>query len=297
VIVMNDRLRRASKRLGEVRLLSRLYHEARLRRTRTSGARPILIYQMGKVGSRSVVDALRAMKLGRPVYHVHFLNRANLDRAERRLREAYGRRYNVNRWCLYESRFVLRHFIDRPAPGLTIISLVRDPVARNLSSFFQNVDRFIPNCAALYEAGRIGAAEITRAYLHGFHEHALPLTWFDEEMKAVFGIDVFAGDAVRSHNDRVFAYRRGGLDLLVLRTEDLDDVAPAALPEFLRIDTFTPRRANAASEKRYHRVYADVAEGLRLPETYLDAMYGSQYARFFYTAAEVERFRARWARG
>ena len=293
---MYELLVNSKKRLGKSGLLSRIYHETRLRRLKTVQHSPILVYQMGKVGSRSIVDSLKAMKLDRAVYHVHFLNKENIQKADHMMHAIYGSRYNVNSWCLYESRFVIKHHLQEPKNKLKIISLVREPIARNLSSFFHNIDKFIPKCATLYEKGGIDIKEITQYYLQKFHEHDFPLTWFDEEMKAVFGIDVFSENVSLLQDRRVFVYDRDDLELLVIRTEDIDAVAQEALQQFLQIKDFRLKRANVSSEKNYNHVYADFTKFVRLPESYLTRMYESKYVRYFYSPSEVEGFRARWSK-
>lgn len=40
-----------------------------------SNQSPILIYQMGKVGSKTVYESLKALNLATPVYHTHLLNK------------------------------------------------------------------------------------------------------------------------------------------------------------------------------------------------------------------------------
>ena len=284
-----------AKRLRESSLFSTIYHETRLRLESTGRASPILVYQMGKVGSSSIVDSLKAKKLDRPIFHMHFLSPETIQRAERVLREIYGGRHNVNRWALYESRFVSKHVLQWPSKELKIVSLVREPVARNISSFFQNLDKFIPDCAALYDAGRIGIADITRHYLQDFHEHTYPLTWFDEEMKTVFGIDVFSTEDMLYQDHRIYVYRRHLVELLVLRAEDIDNVARQALRDFLKIDDITLKSANVARGKDYSRVYRDFRDNLKLPDEYLAQMYESKYVRHFYSAQEIERFYSCWS--
>jgi hypothetical protein len=291
---MNEILVKSKQRLGEFGLLSKLYHETRLRSSKTMGRDPILVYQMGKVGSRSIVDSLKAMQLGRPVYHVHFLNPENIQKAVHILHDLYGSHYNVNRWCLYESRFVTKHLLQPLCGHLKIISLVREPVARNISSFFHNIDKFIPNCSALYRAGKIDIAEITQHYLQKFHEHTFPLRWFDEEMKTVFGIDVFSAKVSLLQDRRVFIYKRDGLDLLVMRTEDIDVVAQEAVQRFLHIKDFDLKQANLSAKKHYNHVYDDFTRLVKLPDTYLTTLYESQYAKYFYTPKELATFKERW---
>lgn len=38
------------------------------------GKTPILVYQMGKVGSSTIVNTLKSSNINNPVYHIHFLS-------------------------------------------------------------------------------------------------------------------------------------------------------------------------------------------------------------------------------
>jgi hypothetical protein len=153
---------------------------------------------------------------------------------------------------------------------------------------------FIPNCASLYEKGEIGLEAIMQEYLGRFHEHELPLNWFNDEIKAVFGIDVFRDRCSASTDSRVFSYRRDNIDLLIMRTEDIDRIAESAVSGFLGINEFRLQQSNASSEKNYSRVYRDFLKGVRLPAGYLKKLYGSLYTTFFYSPSEIKNFETRW---
>ena len=282
------------KRLRESKLISTIYHEARLRRAKAIRSRPILIYQMGKVGSSTIVNSLASMKLDLPVFHMHFLNPTNIRLAEQKLREFYGNYHNVNRWALYESRFVLKHLLNQPQLELRIVSLVREPIARNVSSFFQNIDKFVPDYARLYDLGEIKTTDMASFYLRDFHEHTFPITWFDEEMKSVFGIDVFSTADLVYRTDRLFVYRRGSVELLVLRMEDISEVAPQALQRFLGIEGFKLKNSNVAGGKDYSNIYRRFSEEVKFPRDYLEQMYESKYMKHFYNPHEIEVAYSRW---
>jgi len=282
------------ERMRNNRLLSTVYHELRLRRAGSVRAPPILVFQMGKVASSAIFDALRAAELRSPIFHIHFLNPASIRGAEDLLRRTFGTRGSVNRWALYESRYVRRHFLKDSHRPIKIVSLVRDPVSRNLSSFFANLDMFIPHCLARFDQGSLTVADIRRHFLTDFHEHTYPLQWFDEEMKSTFGIDVFADDDVVRRSDTLFQYKRDHVELLVLRVEDLADGGSRALEDFLGIAPVTLRATNEARSKDYDRVYRAVIKRLKLPEDYLARMYSSRLSTRFYDSAMIDRFRSRW---
>ena len=43
---------------------------------------PLLIYQMGKVGSSTVQASLRSLKLDMPIYHTHILTKERISETE-----------------------------------------------------------------------------------------------------------------------------------------------------------------------------------------------------------------------
>jgi hypothetical protein len=153
---------------------------------------------------------------------------------------------------------------------------------------------FIPNCASLYENGEIDIEAIMHEYLGRFHEHELPLNWFNDEVKAVFGIDVFRDRCSDLSDSRIFSYRRDNVDLLIMRTEDIDRIAESAVGGFLGINKFRLQQSNASSEKNYSRVYRDFLKEARLPAEYLKMLYESLYSTFFYSPTEIKNFEARW---
>ena len=135
--------------------------------------------------------------------------------------------------------------------------------------------------------------EITERYFAKFHEHDLPLTWFDEEIESVFGIDVYSAKPVSS-TERVYQCRKDDVELLIMRMEDINSVAEDAVRRFLDVSEFRLERANVGSKKAYGRIYADFREQVNLPESYLSKMYDSKYARHFYSSEEIDSFRRRW---
>jgi hypothetical protein len=282
-------------RLRNSRWLSTIYHELRLRQAGSLRADPILVFQMGKVASSSIFATVKKANLGLPVFHIHFLNPQSIRLADETLRRTFGSHVSVNRWALYESRYVRKHFLRKRNGTLKIISLVRDPVSRNLSSFFANLDMYIPDCAARFERRAIDVEEIRERYLNDFHEHSYPLEWFDREVQSTFGIDVFSQDDLLARERTAFLYRRDHVDLLVLRVEDLDTVAVPALQKFLGLRSVTLEKANEARHKDYDDVYRMVKDRFWLPGDYLERMYTSKLATRFYTESEIHAFRSKWS--
>jgi hypothetical protein len=102
---------------------------------------PLIIYQMGKVGSKSVKRTLETLNLDMPIYHSHLLTKARIAETEKKRkkffrtsRESYLKRPWLNQF--------LRTKINKGMADhkWKLITLTRDPVARNLSTFFENLE-------------------------------------------------------------------------------------------------------------------------------------------------------------
>lgn len=262
---------------------------------------PIIVFQMGKVGSSSIVKTLSSHLGGHQIFQVHFLTRPWMKRVENEFRQASrvrGRAF-IDRHVL-ESRYLIGQ-LEASASGKPwkVISMVRDPVARNVSAFFQAFPVYF---AREHHNGGGGMAELDSDQLldlfinqFGADRHAVPLTWFQREVEPTFGIDVFQEpfDTARGYQ----IYRNSRCELLVLRMEDLDRVASAALQEFLGFDVPSQVNSNRAEDKDYADVYREFRSRLVLPKAYLDQMYESTYATQFYSPEELLRFRSRWIEG
>ena len=79
--------------------------------------------------------------------------------------------------------------------------------------------------------------------------------------------------------------------------EDLDECLKTALEEFLTtpLTDFKIKNKNRSSQKDYHQLYDQFRSWLILPGDFLDEMYGSDFARFFYTQEEINRFKKAWS--
>lgn len=123
-------------------------------------------------------------------------------------------------------------------------------------------------------------------------DHDGPLVFFDREIKGFLGIDVFSSEFTKSKGYKI--YEEENADVLVIRLENLDECAHEAFKEFLNIDEFTLIGGNLSSDKAYHAIYRRFLDSIILPDSYVDEMYTSKYARHFYSEKEINMFRAKW---
>jgi hypothetical protein len=270
---------------------------------------PVIVYTVGKVGSTSVAAMLESALEGRDVAHVHWLTPKNLQADEVFYKGRARAHWGTPRMSRFMPRYVWlgQRLADamRAAPAgkvWDVVTLVRDPVGRNVSSFFQNLEvmlNFWPEQELKARSADEAAARLVEVFLDAYVTggSALeidgdPLTWFDLELKPVFGIDVFATPFPVSQGYEI--YSGPNSRVLLMRLEDLDRVAVTALKKFIGIDTERVIQHNDASEKIYANLYRRFKQLLEFPSEYLDRMYSSRYCQHFYAPAELAGFRARW---
>jgi hypothetical protein len=292
--------------------LARLYTRATLAVTRLK--RPLLVYTMGKVGSSSLARSLQKAAPELDVLHLHRLVPEHLARADDLYREAARGHEGTPAARTFRPHHVwlgqhLSGRIDRGPPGgdrWTVITLIRDPVARNVSSFFQNLFLFFGYDWAgqlLSKSPDTVVADLERLFLGSYARErwwalgkdANPLTWFDDELRTVFGVDVLAEPFPTDIGFKIHEGPRARV--LLIRLEDLDRCAPEAIQAFLGLRAFEPQRRNVASGKPYASLYRRFVESIDLPTEYVDRLYGSRVARHFYTERELASFRSRALRG
>ena len=265
---------------------------------------PILVLQMGKVGSKSVMSGLVSLDLGRPIYHAHFLSHERTAETEKRRRRFFRTErhsYLMRPWL---NQFLRRTFDKQHDDKVwRIVTLTREPVGRNISAFFENLDvvardtegefeisshyyRIDPTIVSVDDVDSLSKLFFDRA------THDSPLEFFDREIRDIFGIDVLQqGFPV----DKGYGiYRAARAELLVLRLESLADCAGVAFKEFLGIDGFRPINRNIGADKVYAPLYDAFKRHAVIDSDYANVLYDSDYMRTFYSDEEIQAAKAQW---
>jgi lipopolysaccharide biosynthesis protein len=257
-------------------------------------ADPILVYQMGRVGSKTMVDSLASWSQvtgsGLEIHHVHVL--ANLDEmAESIKRERISPRDTLAQ--IKKDKALKEKIEANRDRRWNIISLVRDPVARNISTFFFNLPELLPEWQNRLKTGKLSPQQLWELFSETESIHRAPIAWFDSQLKSVTGIDIFARSFPREKGYEIYT-RDSRFNVLVIRLEDLDRCAENALRDFLGIEGFKLKNTNRGSEMGYSDLYKEFVNQ-KIPSLYLDRMYASQYARHFYSEEEIREFKRKWS--
>ncbi len=227
---------------------------------------PIIVYQMGKVGSMSIYNSLKEQYQG-TVLHRHVLN-------------------TVDDW---QDGFLFQLVVEKGLP-LRLISLMRDPVGRDISAFFQNFEVItgIKPQDSKYAQSELNTIYFTSPKM----DHDVPVTWFNDNIKKHFGIDIYAEPFNKEEGWAMF--KKGNIELLLLKAE-ISDVKKAALvKDFTGIKGFKLTASNIGEDKDYATMYTSFKKEIQFPHGYLDKLYTSAEIRYFYTEDEIKGMREKW---
>lgn len=277
------------------RLKTRLTHFCQEYRYNVSMLRkkePLLVYQMGKVGSSTIIRSLHGCSLDMFIYHIHYMR--DIGNMVQQCR-----RQGV---CLRDHILASKYFRKKLekgyyGPPIKIITLVRDPLARNISQFFQSIEIAFPKFDYRKKIRTMEMNELEKELADYFFDnfpHNDPLTWFDRELKHFFQVDVFATPF--EHEKGYQIYKGALAEVLLIRLEDLNWLADNAIHDFLGINGFQLIDANISKDKEYAETYRKFVNTVIMPMNYIEMMYTSKLAIHFYTPDELQDFRTRWSR-
>src|SRR5258706_5795617 len=250
---------------------------------------PIVVYQMGKVGSMSIYSAFQKLELDVPVYHCHVLNQ--LGQMERNVKLTLtnpGESLQVIR----EGKQLRRRIFSDDAVRWNLVTLVREPIGRNVSHFFHGIIERVPDFYQRLENKTLEMGYLADTLLKDSQVNLTCMWWFDTQVKQLFDIDVYAKPFPKRRGYEIYEGRH--VRMLLLRLESLDRCLGTAMKQFLGIPNFTADRQNVAEDKDYAEAYRRFKEAGVLPLWYPHIHHSSRYARHFYTPAELRRFRKPW---
>ena len=254
---------------------------------------PIIIYQMGKVGSTAVKTSLENSHIKNPIYHVHFLSWKAINEVEK----LYLHKLRMKTPDHVIKSKQLRKFIDNNYNKFNwkIITLVRDPVAREISDVFENLKREMPNLKINHDVEtRKRVEEHIKKKLLNYDEFTdYTNCWFDQEIKDVFNYDIYSIPFKKFIGYQI--YKNKNVDILLIRLEDLTNVFSVSLKEFIKEDNVTLIKNNSAANKNYRKLYSKVLENINIPKNVLDRIYSSKYSNHFYTKNEIKSLKSRWS--
>ena len=249
----------------------------------------ILIFTMRIVGTISIRDALDK-SMGVPQLHLHSIN------------DTTGLERGIKNWMdlnattispYYKKASELIRSNIRHKKELKVITVVREPVSRNLSFMFFMLPVMLGLDADILNTKKQNYAytEIFEDIYYQTIEHDYFLDWFDIEFKTSLGIDVYKHPFDKEKGYSII--KKDNIKVLLIKIEKIDNCSPA-IKQFTGVDKFELKKQNTSDDYWYKPVY-DKFKKMFIPnEEHLQKLYGSKFMKHFYTDKEIENFYKKW---
>lgn len=257
----------------------------------------IWIYQPGKVGSKSIAYGLHDRAV-----HFHSLQLAYYpylfnDMPPKNLVDRYIEKIRKN---------------DK----IRIITGVREPIGRDISVLFQPTDfswkgplRYITNVPFYtygdYTGGKTEKDTIvTPKWKNSLIDTFLDaqkimisrktdeFSWFDYEIKALFGIDIYKYPFDKEKGYQII--KKDNVEIFLYKCEKLNELE-RELGEFVGDITYKLGNENVNEQKIYQYTYLEFKKNVVLDKEYFDYYYkDNEKVLHFYSPKEIEEFCNRW---
>lgn len=228
----------------------------------------LLLYQMGKVGSVSIRSALEKLEW-LETRHMHYL----VNEGE------YGTRYDP----------VWLRRLETEDTIWKVITLVRNPIDRCVSGFFWSM---------------IGKEEpFHEGMLDMFvneYNHNWTVNWMENELNKALNTNIYNYPFNKKRGYSLYHRTadnvRPYFHLLVIRTEDMSQVARTAIAELLpEADVGNINTLNSSIKRKpIANAYSQFKAQAVLPDDYVDWILNTRYAKHFYSDEELAVSRAMW---
>lgn len=252
-------------------------------RRSVSDSRPIvLVYQMGKVASSSIYHSLKKYPQHCHAFHTHILT------AERiKAKAAKGSNTLLNPDWRNQRSQDLRLNIIEPGHRTKIITLVRDPFARNISAFFE-ISASVPKAPS----DPVAAIHYLRSAFFAETNLLHPDYWFKEEFNHALQIDIF--DYPFNPEQGWLRFSKSPYEVLVLSTDLPDEEKAQQISEFVDVPEFQLKRKNTTPPGGCLELYNSFKAHIRFPKDAIDKVLNTQYCRHFFDEDRRDALRERW---
>lgn len=240
-----------------------------------------LVYSMGKVGSTTVYRLFRNQHPKIPIRLVHFLSDFWLNEKLPRLHPFFHKNIKV-------AKEVLSTLSQLPNHRIKIITLVRDPISREISNFFQNRKGLL----GINSPDELTADHVER-YLDR-HDYEYVLNWFDTEFKEYLGFDIYSVPFDQEKGYSIYKTERA--DILCVKVENMNGCFETAIKKFADLKMVISESANKSEAKNGKELYKTVVRQYKTSADKLVFIYNSKYVRHFYSEKEIDDFVRKWGR-
>ncbi|MEA5575033.1 putative capsular polysaccharide synthesis family protein [Anabaena sp. UHCC 0451] len=237
---------------------------------------------MGKVGSSTIYTTLDTELKVANIVHVHYLSRKWLETRDPSISD--------NHPSVKQAKQIQK-LKSTPGKHFKIISIVRDPIAKKVSGFFQNPHLYGLTQQELLTISPYDACDLIVKNRMKFYD---AVEWFEQEFAEFTGIDIYQQSFNHSEKQQFIAGKN--LDVMILRLEDFKDNETILLnlQKFIDFPIQKITNANVTEEKPFAALNKQVVDMIKFPDDFVNDIYASKYCQHFYTQTEINKFKIKW---
>lgn len=249
---------------------------------------PIIVYSMTKSGSSSIHESIKE--------YITAVKAHTMDpvRASRQIatRAANGE-WNPGMAVLDRRGRQLYNLVVKSGRPAKYITLVRNPIERDVSRFFQKFDLLAP----IDENGQLTLSmeemiEFARDKIENDEQRGTD--WFVDEYQNILGIDIYSFPFPKEEGIQTLSI--GNNEILLMKLETSDEAKTEAIRTFLNVPNFSLKRTNVAAKKDFADVYKTIKKQIVFSPDFIEEACESRLMRHFYTDEEIEKTRQKWLR-
>ena len=236
---------------------------------------PLIILTPGKVGSSSIYYTLKKKLKRQNVFHIHFLSKKGIKKAKKNHLSSDRKSLPLH---LIISELLLKE-LKKFNKQIKVITVIREPVSRTVSSFFQNLD-FYKNSIEDSNLS-INESEAIAILEKKISNSVDDITrWLKFEIEDNFNVNLYEKAFSKK---KYVIIKNQKIDLLFLKMEDLNDVFTNSTKEFFNLKKgFILKNYNEGKKKYYSKQYEILKRSIKTDKAILKKIKSSKYYTHFY---------------
>lgn len=237
-----------------------------------------LVYSMGKVGSSSVESSLVNRLPHAVIFHTHFLSDNWLNEILPKEKTFFHGNITIGK--------KIRTYLDQnKGKKIRIITLVREPIGREISGLFENWKAHFDNIENLSPDQFIGKLNKSN--------YNFCLNWLDTEFKEFTGVDLY--ELPFDQEKGYSIYQVKNFEILCIQLEVLDQKFSKAMKDYIGLN-IQLKSSNIGNDKLGAELYKEVKSTYKLPLEKESIIFDSKYLNHFYSHKDILSMKSRWCR-
>lgn len=236
---------------------------------------PIIILTPGKTGSSSVYFTLKRKLKDYSVFHIHYFTYNSILKSKKDHLSSNRKSLPLH---LITSELLLKK-INNYKGRVKIITILRDPISRSVSSFFQNID-FYKNKIEDKNL-KIDEKKSLKIINEKIIYSSIEIEdWISNEIYKNFSIDIYRN---KFPNKKFIIINKNEIDFLLLRMEDLNNTFAKSTKLFFDLsEELFLEDYNIGFEKYYSKQYKSIKSKVEINKKDLDIIIASKFIQHFY---------------